>query len=30
MGEIGLEADHLKPNELCTGSTNKKRIIIDP
>ena len=26
MGQMGLEADHLEPNEFCTRSTNKKRI----
>lgn len=26
MGQKGLEADHLEPNEVCTRSTNKKRI----
>ena len=26
MGQMGLEADHLEPNEFCTRSTNKKKI----
>lgn len=30
MGEIVLEADHLKPDELCTRNTNKNKITVDP
>lgn len=26
MGEMGLEAEHVKPNEFFTRSSNKKRI----